>query len=104
MVDDHVRVMRGNWSWVAQGRGNRRAISKSKSRNRIATRKKRIENGSRAEPRGSKPHSYGESFSEFGFVWASQKFSIVRMMLSDKDRVSINKIMLIALLWGLARF
>lgn len=104
MVDDHVRVVRGNWSWVAQGRGNRRAISRSKRRNRMATKKNRMENGSRAEPRGSKPHSYGESFSEFGFVWASQKFNIVRTMLSNEDRVSINKIMLIALLWDLARF
>lgn len=62
-------------------------------------RKNRIENGSRADPSGSKPHSYGDNFSESGFVWASQKFNVVRIMLSERERVSINVIMLIALLW-----
>lgn len=57
MIEVQVRVERGDCSWVAQGRGSRRAISKSKRRNRIATRKNRMENGSRADPRGSNPHS-----------------------------------------------
>lgn len=43
--------------WVAQGRGSRSAISRSKSRNVIAIRKNFIEKGKRAEPIGSKPHS-----------------------------------------------
>lgn len=55
--------MRGEESWSPQGSGKRRAISKSKRRKRIATRKNRRENGKRADPKGSKPHSYGESFS-----------------------------------------
>lgn len=42
---------------IAQGVGSNRAISRSKRRNKIATRKKRMENGSRAEPSGSNPHS-----------------------------------------------
>lgn len=42
---------------MAQGRGRSRAISRSKRRNVIATRKNFIENGSRAEPIGSNPHS-----------------------------------------------
>ena len=71
---------------------------------RLLLRKKRIENGSRADPRGSKPHSYGDSFSESGLVWASQKFSDVRMMVRMNDSVSINVIMLIAFLWGYTRF
>lgn len=37
--------------------GNRRAISRSNIRNRMAMRKKRKENGSRAEFMGSNPHS-----------------------------------------------
>lgn len=49
--------------WEAHGRGSRRAISRSKSRNVIATRKNFIEKGRRAEPMGSKPHSYGLAFS-----------------------------------------
>jgi len=37
--------------------GNSRAISRSKIRNRIAIRKKRKENGNRADFIGSNPHS-----------------------------------------------
>lgn len=71
---------------------------------RLLLRKNRTENGSRADPRGSKPHSYGDSFSESGFIWASQKFSRHRMELRVRERVSMNVIMLIALLWSFTRF
>ena len=67
-------------------------------------RKNRIENGSRADPRGSKPHSYGDSFSESGFIWASQKFNMVRAMLRVNERVSMNVRVFIALLWVCTRF
>lgn len=67
-------------------------------------RKNRIENGRRADPSGSNPHSYGDSFSESGFVWASQKLSQVIAVLIIKVEMSINMIMLIALLWGYTRF
>ncbi len=63
-------------------------------------RKNRIENGRRADPRGSKPHSYGDSFSESGLACANQKFNVVRIALRARERVSMNVIMLIALLWG----
>lgn len=43
--------------WIAHGRGSRRAISRSNSRNVIATRKNFIEKGRRAELVGSNPHS-----------------------------------------------
>lgn len=43
--------------WVAHGRGSRRAISRSKRRNVMATRKNFIEKGRRADPIGSNPHS-----------------------------------------------
>lgn len=55
-------------SCVAHGVGRRRAISKSNRRNRIATRKNRIEKGRRADPSGSNPHSYGDNFSESGDI------------------------------------
>lgn len=71
---------------------------------RLLLRKNRIENGSRADPRGSNPHSYGDSFSESGLVWASQKFSVVRIVARARESVSMNVIMLIALLWGCTRF
>ena len=53
-------------------------------------RKNRIENGSRADPSGSNPHSYGDSFSVSGAIWASQKFIVVSAALSRKDSESIN--------------
>jgi len=60
---------------IAAGRGNKRAISKSKRRNKIATRKNRKENGRRADFKGSKPHSYGDFFSlsvfRLGNIWAA---------------------------------
>lgn len=70
----------------------------------LLLRKKRIENGSRADPRGSNPHSYGDSFSESGFIWASQKFNVIRIVLRMRDKVSMNVIMFIAHLWGHTRF
>ena len=46
----------------------------------MATRKNRIEKGSRAEPNGSNPHSYGESFSMSGSIWGSQKLIKIRIV------------------------
>lgn len=57
MAVAQVSVRRGEGSWSPQGRGRRRAISRSNSKNRMAIRKKRRENGRRADPTGSKPHS-----------------------------------------------
>lgn len=37
ITEAQVKVVVGYWSWVAQGRGKRRAISRSNSKNRIAT-------------------------------------------------------------------
>lgn len=44
-------------AWDAHGRGKRRAISRSNSRNVMATRKNFMEKGRRADPMGSNPHS-----------------------------------------------
>lgn len=51
------KVDNGEGSWSPHGRGSRRAISRSNRRKRMATRKNRSENGRRADPRGSNPHS-----------------------------------------------
>lgn len=59
--------------WEAHGSGRSRAISRSKRRNVIATRKNFIEKGRRADPIGSKPHSYGLDFSAYVFIWGIQK-------------------------------
>ena len=71
---------------------------------RLLLRKNRIENGSRADPRGSNPHSYGDSFSESGVIWASQKFREISRMLRARDSASMKRIMFIALLWDYTRF
>lgn len=44
-------------AWDAHGSGKSRAISRSNSRNVIATRKNFMEKGKRADPIGSNPHS-----------------------------------------------
>lgn len=102
-VAAHRRVRVGSGNWFPHGSGNNRAISKSNSRNRMATRKNRSENGSRADPSGSKPHSYGESFSASGFICGSQKET--RARISDKA-VEINMVIMIKFIifpWGLTK-
>lgn len=86
---------------IAQGNGNSKAISRSNSKNRIATRKKRREKGSRAVPRGSKPHSYGESFSVSGLVCGNQKLMVIRIIASIV--ISINVDIIIILSHGVLR-
>ena len=53
------------------------AISRSNSRNKIATMKKRIDSGRRADPSGSNPHSYGESFSGSGVISDISRFRVI---------------------------
>lgn len=56
----------------AHGRGSSSAISRSNNRNVMATRKNFMEKGRRADPIGSKPHSYGLAFSAYTFSWGNQ--------------------------------
>lgn len=93
----------GLWSWSPQGRGRRRAISRSNKRNRIATRKNRSEKGSRADPSGSNPHSYGDSFSASGFICGNQKDTIAR--IEDRATVMIRMVVIkfIIFPWGLTK-
>lgn len=90
-------------SWSPHGRGRSSAISRSNSRNRIATKKNRIENGSRADPRGSNPHSYGESFSESGFICGSQNDTMIRMPGRAIVIIRTEIIGFIIFPWGLTR-
>lgn len=57
---------------VAHGRGSNSAISRSNSKNVMATRKNFMEKGRRADPMGSNPHSYGLDFSVYVFNWGNQ--------------------------------
>lgn len=70
--------------WDAHGRGRRRAISRSKRRNVMATRKNFIENGRRADPMGSNPHSYGLVFLNMRLV------GVVRMRLVRVGRLGLR--------------
>lgn len=80
----------------AQGSGRRSAISKSKRRNVMATRKNFMEKGRRADPIGSNPHSYGLVFSEYTFSWGSQNAMITSSVANVKlvRRASIRFIIL----------
>lgn len=78
-AEAQINVNIGEGSWSPQGSGSSRAISRSKRRNRIATRKNRKEKGRRAEPNGSNPHSYGESFWWSGVISGSQNETAARM-------------------------
>lgn len=53
----HVIVFMGLMVWIDHVSGSRMATSRSKSRNRMATMKNRIDRGRRADPSGSNPHS-----------------------------------------------
>lgn len=97
------KVSRGEVSWSPQGSGRRSAISKSKRRNRIATRKNRREKGRRAVPSGSNPHSYGESFSWSGFIWGSQKETKARTSDSAAAIAIIVGIKFIIFPWALTK-
>lgn len=95
--------MRGEESWSPQGRGRSSAISRSNRRKRIATRKKRREKGRRADPSGSNPHSYGESFSWSGVICGSQKEIIARIVEREMEITSIVVIKFIIFPWALTK-
>lgn len=80
----------------AQGNGRRSAISRSKRRNVMATRKNFMEKGRRADPIGSNPHSYGLVFSEYTFSWGSQNAIITSNVANVRlvRRASIRLIIL----------
>lgn len=82
----------------AHGRGRRRAISKSNSRNVIATRKNFIEKGRRADPIGSNPHSYGLAFSVYTFNWGNQNATEINRREMD-ELIKIVNMRFIILSW-----
>lgn len=86
----------------AHGSGRSSAISRSNSKNVIAIRKNFMENGSRADPMGSNPHSYGVIFSEYVFNWGSQK-AINMSRDASMVLVIITKRRFIVFFWALTR-
>lgn len=56
-----------------EAKGNNKVISTSKIKKITAIRKNRKEKGSRADPLGSNPHSYGEFFSRSEIVFLEIK-------------------------------
>lgn len=58
----------------------------------LLLRKNRIEKGSQADSKGSNPHSYGDSFSLFGFIKANRLFSSTSII--DRVRVVVMTIVI----------
>ena len=75
---------------MIDARGSNRVISTSKIRKITAIKKNRNENGNRAVPLGSKPHSKGEFFSRSEIVFFDSKEAIAITI------VEIAKIIIIA--------
>ena len=75
---------------MIEARGNKRVISTSKIKKITAIKKNRNENGNRAVPLGSKPHSKGEFFSRSEIVFFDSKEAIVITI------IEIIKIIIIA--------
>lgn len=69
--------------------GRRRVISTSKIKKITAIKKKRRENGRRADPLGSNPHSYGEFFSRSRIVFLDRTEARI-MTIKDTVRVRIE--------------
>lgn len=88
--------------WEAHGSGSSSAISRSNNKKVIATKKNFIEKGRRAEPIGSKPHSYGLDFSVYTFIWGSQN-AIVTSSEANRVLVIKVKIKFIILSWEFSK-
>lgn len=71
------------------GIGSSRIISKSNRINRMAIRKNWMEIGVRAFPKGSNPHSYGESLLISGLViiWMLIAYRMVAVSMAIRIRV-----------------
>ena len=78
-------------------RGSNSVISTSKIKKITAIKKNRRENGRRADPFGSNPHSNGEFFSRSIIVFfASNEAIIITAILIINVSVTDNKIIIIA--------
>ena len=94
-VRTHVLIFE---SEIIGTRGRRSVISTSKMRKITAIKKNRRENGIRADPLGSKPHSNGEFFSRSLIVFFESKEDKIIKILAmikitvinrDKDKIVI---------------
>lgn len=88
--------------WEAHGSGSSNAISRSNNKKVIATKKNFIEKGRRAEPIGSKPHSYGLDFSAYTFICGSQN-AIVTSNEASRVLIISVKIKFIILSWDFSK-
>lgn len=72
------------------GIGINNTISISKTRNRTANRKNRVENGTRAAWFGSNPHSKGDFFSRSSMV--RNEISVIKINNKIGRTIEIDKI------------
>ena len=80
------------------GIGSSNAISTSKIMKITAIRKKRDENGSRAEFFGSKPHSNGDLFSRSSLIFF--EISVVNNIMAEDNRmVNIDAVIIIIIIY-----
>lgn len=76
---------------IIDAKGKRRVISTSKIKKITAIKKKRSENGNRAVPFGSKPHSNGEFFSRSEIVFFDRREAISITNVEIKRIIPIIK-------------
>ena len=82
---------------IIEAKGKSRVISTSKIKKITAIKKNRNENGSRAVPLGSNPHSKGEFFSRSDIVFLDNKEAIIitRFEIKKMIKIAIIKIIII---------
>ena len=82
---------------MIEARGSKRVISTSKIRKITAIKKNRKENGKRAVPLGSNPHSNGEFFSRSDIVFFDNKEAIImtKVEMIIIILIAINKIIIV---------
>lgn len=78
-------------SGIMGTKGRRRVISTSKIRKITAIRKNRRENGIRADPLGSNPHSNGEFFSRSLIVFFEMTDEMIIRILAMMKVTEMNR-------------
>ena len=80
---------------IIDANGNKRVISTSKIKKITAIKKNRKENGSRAVPLGSNPHSKGEFFSRSDSVFFDSTEAII---ITSEEIKKIIKIIIVIII------
>lgn len=98
-IHDLVRIKSDGVFMISRGSGMSRTISMSKTIKITASKKKRMENGIRADRIGSNPHSNGDNFSRFLIIERmavniDTKYRMGGRMIARNDDIKISFILL----------